>query len=57
MLSIRSIGDMPGQVYYFQVLIAVGVGGNFAVLLVMNPHAVEKKYMGKTNPHRAVNSS
>jgi hypothetical protein len=47
MLTLPTTGSIPGQIYFFETLVAIGVGGNFGVLIVMNPHAIEKKYMGK----------
>jgi hypothetical protein len=50
MLTIPATGAIPGQIYFFEMLVAIGVGGNFALLVVLNPHAIEKKYMGKLRP-------
>lgn len=44
--SVPESGNIPGQLYFFEALTAFGVGGSFSILILMNPHCIEPKYIG-----------
>ncbi|PQE29886.1 major facilitator superfamily transporter protein [Rutstroemia sp. NJR-2017a WRK4] len=45
MQTIPVSGQVPGQLHFFEVMIAFGVGGSFALLIVLNPLCIEPKYI------------
>ncbi|EDN96242.1 hypothetical protein SS1G_01167 [Sclerotinia sclerotiorum 1980 UF-70] len=45
LLTIPASGKIPGQIHFFEVLIALRVGSSFAILLVLNPHCIERQYI------------
>lgn len=54
LLTIPASGRIPGQIHFFEALIAFGVGSSFAILLVLNPHCIERQYIGKFVPHSTI---
>ncbi|KAF7880499.1 uncharacterized protein EAF02_007345 [Botrytis sinoallii] len=45
LLTAPASGIVPGQIHFFETLIAFGVGSSFAILLVLNPHCIERQYI------------
>jgi hypothetical protein len=46
MQTISVSGQVPGQLHFFEVMVAFGVGGSFALLIVLNSLCIEPKYIG-----------
>ncbi|KAF7940150.1 uncharacterized protein EAE98_000277 [Botrytis deweyae] len=45
LLTAPASGIVPGQIHFFEALIAFGVGSSFAILLILNPHCIERQYI------------